>query len=159
MTPCIGFVEMSPAEHKTRGISLIVQALELHRENKSISLVKDKLLDASSRFLPSKGNDRDLLAKCNKHLECIMTSYKISRFAKTNFHSDGVGDKLAGKFNQVLEFEDMACKFFSRFLCDPFMVEEVTQVRRLMEDIFVGTAYEVRFVDIINNIARLEDYV
>ena len=150
---------MSPAEHKTRGILLITQALELHEKKGSISLVKDTLLEARSRFLPSKGNDRDLLMKCDKHLDCIMTRHSILYFAKTNFFSDGVGYNLAGKFNQVLKFEDMACKFFSKFLSDPFMVEEVTGVRELMEDIFMGTAYEIRFVNIINNISRLEVYV
>ncbi len=116
--------EMTPAEHKARGILYVTQALSMNRNMEPFSNVKDKFMEAMSRFAPEKGNDRDLLDKCEKHLDALTKMHGLMKFAKQKFLIGGVYD-LTGKFAEVLEFEQMASKFFSLFLCDSFFVWEI----------------------------------
>ena len=117
-------VEMTPAENKARGILYITQALSMSRNMEPFSNVKDKFLEAMSRFAPEKGNDKPLLDKCEKHLDALTKMHSLMGFVKERFLVGGVYD-LAGKFAEVLEFEQMASEFFSLFLCDSFLVWEI----------------------------------
>jgi hypothetical protein len=119
-----GHVEMTPAEHKARGILYVTTALNMTRNKEPFSTVKDKLLEAMSRFAPDKGNDKDLLDKCEKHLNALTDMNRLLKFAKENFLRGGKYD-LQDRFVEVLEFECMASDFFSRFLCDSFLAAEV----------------------------------
>ena len=156
-----GFVEMTSSQHKARGIVLITQALTMLRNHDSISIVKDKFLEARKRFLPTKGNDRELLEKCDKHLDAIMTKHKLTQYAKANFYEGGKsgGYNLESKFEEVVRFEEMAIDFFNKFVCDSFMVDEISEVRSLMEEVFLGSPYAVRFQDVCHSIKRLENFV
>jgi len=154
-----GFVEMTPSQHKARGITLMNTGLSMLRNHDSISLVKDKILEAKKRFQPSRGNDMELLDKCEKHLDCIMTKWTIMQYAKTEFYKEKVGYNLESKFSEVVRFEEMLGHFFSKFVCDSFMLEEAIEVRQLMEEIFLGTPYAVRFQDVCTSIERLECFV
>ena len=117
-------VEMTPAQHKARGILYITQALSMSRNMKPFQNVKDKFVEAMSRFAPGKGNDRDLLDKCEKHLDALSKMNRLMEFVKENFLVGGHYD-LQGKFPDVLEFEQLASEFFSLFLCDSFLVWEI----------------------------------
>ena len=154
-----GFVEMTPSQHKARGITLINTALTMLQNREPISAVKDKFLEAKKRFVPGKGNDRELLDKCSKHLDAIMSKWTIMQYAKNEFYEEKGGYCLENKFTEVVRFEEMVSTFFSKFVCDSFMIEEVTEVRRLMEEIFLGTPYAVRFQDVCTSIERLECFV
>ena len=119
-----GHAEMTSAEHKARGILYVTTALNMSRNKEPFSNVKDKLLEAMSRFAPDKGNDKDLLDKCEKHLNALTEMNRLLKFAKENFLKGGKYD-LQERFVEVLEFECMASDFFSRFLCDSFLAAEV----------------------------------
>ena len=154
-----GYAEMTPSQHKARGILLMNTGLSMLRNHDPISLVKEKILEAKKRFRPGQGNDMELLDKCEKHLDCIMSKWTIMQYAKTEFYEDKGGYNLESKFTEVVKFEEMVSTFFSKFVCDSFMVEEVTEVRRLMEEIFMGTPYAHRFQDVCKSIERLECFV
>jgi hypothetical protein len=119
-----GHVEMTPAEHKARGVLYVTQALNMSRNMEPFSNVKNKFTEAMSRFAPDKGNDKELLDKCEKHLDALTQMHSILKFAKENFLRGG-GYNLEGRFAEVLEFEQMASEFFSQFLCDSFLVAEI----------------------------------
>ena len=119
-----GHVEMTPAEHKARGVLYVTQALNMSRNMAPFSNVKGKFMEAMSRFAPEKGNDKDLLDKCEKHLDALTKMHGLMKFAKESFLRGGAYN-LEGRFAEVLEFEQMASEFFSQFLCDSFLVAEI----------------------------------
>ena len=120
-----GHVEViTPAQHKARGVLYVTQALNMSRNMEPFSNVKDKFMEAMSRFAPEKGNDKDLLDKCEKHLDALTKTHRLMKFAKQTFLRGG-DYNLEGRFAEVLEFEQMASEFFSQFLCDSFLVGEV----------------------------------
>lgn len=96
----------------------------MSRDGKPIGSVKDKLIEAKKRFGPDKGNDKDLLDKCEKHLSAVLQKHNLKQFAKEKFLVKG-SYNLEGRFAEVLLFEQKAGKFFSEFLCDSFLVEDV----------------------------------
>ena len=86
--------------------------------------MKEKLTEAKKKFGPDKGNDKDLLDKCEKHLSALLQKHTLKQFAKDNFLVRGEYS-LEGRFAEVLQFEQDTSKFFSEFLCDSFLFEEV----------------------------------
>ena len=119
-----GHVEMTAAQHKARGVLYVTQALTMSRNRDPIGSVKDKLTEAKKRFGPDQGNDDDLLDKCEKHLSAVLQKHTLMQFAKEKFLVGGEYN-LEGRFAEVLQFELNASKFFSEFLCDSFLFEEV----------------------------------
>ena len=81
-------------------------------------------MEAMSRFAPEKGNDKDLLDKCEKHIDALTKMHSLMKFAKESFLRGGAYN-LEGRFAEVLEFEQMASEFLSQFLCDSFLVTEI----------------------------------
>ena len=150
-----GKAEMTAAEHKVRGMLNITQALQLSRGDALIGTVREQFAQAANRFKPDKGNDKDLLDKCDKHLEAYLKRQNIMRFMKLNFIVDGAYN-LEGKFAQVLLFEEKISEFFSNFVGDSFLTEEVHYVRCVCEDLFEGSPYEKHFADILVTIKKLE---
>ena len=55
--------------------------------------------------------------------------------------------------------EEKLSDFFTRFTGDSFLVEEVKEMRCLVEEVFLETPYEVRFIDVCNMIEELEHFV
>ena len=96
----------------------------MSRNHAPIASIKEKFMEAMSRFSAGKGNDKDLLDKCKKHLEAVTQKHNIMHFAKETFLVGGRYN-LEGCFAEVLQFEQKASKFFSEFLCDSFLAEEV----------------------------------
>ncbi|KAL7541991.1 hypothetical protein ACHAXR_011413 [Thalassiosira sp. AJA248-18] len=150
-----GQIEMTPAQHKARGVLLVTQALNMSRNFKPIGSVKEKFMEAMGRFSAGKGNDKDLLDKCHKHLDAVTEKHNLMEYAKDKFLSHGEYS-LEGRFDELRQFEQKASKFFSRYLCDSFLVEEVHNVRLLVEEVVDGTPYENHFKDVCNAIKRLE---
>ena len=85
---------------------------------------------------------------------------EIKTYARDTFFvkSKGCYD-LVGLFAEVLIFEEKVSVFFSNYLGDSFLIEEVKEVRRLLQDIIRGTPYEVRFCSICRAVQRLECFV
>lgn len=96
----------------------------MSRSNAPIAAIEKKFMEAMSKFSATKGNDNDLFDKCKKHLEAVTQKYDIIHYAKNKFLVEG-GYSLEGCFGELLEFEQKASKFFSQFLCDSFLAEEV----------------------------------
>jgi len=153
-----GHVEMTPAEHKARGVLYVTQALNMSRNMAPFSNVKGKFMEAMSRFAPEKGNDKDLLDKCEKHLDALTKMHSLMKFAKESFLRGGAYN-LEGRFAEVLEFEQMASEFFSQFLCDSFLVTEIHAVRLLIEEVVDGTPYETHFKSICATVKELEQAI
>lgn len=154
-----GEVDMTPQQHKARGVLLVVQAINMSRNQASIAQVKDKFADAQARFQVDKGNDKHLLDQCNKHLEAIMMKYNLIETIRTKFFIKEKGDyDLQGCFEDILGFEQEAAKFFRLCANDSFLVEEIQEMRKLIEDVFYGTPYETHFGEICDKIESFESY-
>ena len=104
--------------------SFTLQALNMSRNHSPIASVKEKFTEAMNRFRPNKGDDKELLDKCEKHFNAILQKHSLMLYAKEKFLRNGEYN-LEGRFTEVLRFEQKASKFFSSFLCDSFLVEEV----------------------------------
>ena len=140
-----GEVEMSPSQHKERGVVYVTQAL-LQPDYKKM---KEKFEQAFRRFGPDKGNDTDLLRQAKRHLRCIELKWNLIQMANNHFfHPSSFNYNLEGKFDKVILFEQQLMDFATRFLGDNFFWEEVKEVRCLVESVFVGTLYEFRFADL-----------
>ena len=139
-----GQTEMSPAQHKARGVLLVTQALSMISAHHPFDIVRKKFLEAEARFSPSTGNDIDLLKKCKRHLKALETKRELVGYAKTHFFVEGEYN-LEGKFAEVLLFGQSLGDFISRFAGDSFLQDEVKDVKSLVEEIFANTPYEFRF--------------
>lgn len=146
-----GKAEMTPAEQKARGILLITQALSMIAAHEPFDIVRKKFLEAESRFIPSTGNDIDLLKKCRRHMEALEMKRGLMIYAKTNFFVRGEYN-LQDRFAEVLHFGQKLRDFFSKYAGDSFLKEEVKDVKSLMEEIFAETPYEGRFRDVYETI-------
>lgn len=139
-----GEVEMSPSQHKERGVVYVTQALVQPDYKK----MKEKFDQAFLRFGPDKGNDADLLRQAKRHLRCIELKWNLKQMANKHFfHPNSFNYNLEGKFDKVLLFEQQLIDFAQRFLGDNFFWEEVKEVRCLVESVFLYTLYEFRFAD------------
>jgi len=143
-----GRVEMTAAEHKARGVLLVTQARELARNNAPTTYVKEKFEEAADRFRPDKGNDIVLLEQCNKHKDAVLLKRSLIEILKKNFFDEKHGTyRMEGRFGDVLEFEQGCSKFFGMCVGDSFLSDEIPELRRLIEEVFTGAPYEVRFYD------------
>lgn len=146
-----GQAEMTAAEHKERGIQMVTQALDMINAREPFDIVRKKLLEAQERFTPSTGNDRPLLRQCKRHLEALEMKRDLMRDAKAKFFLRNTGAyRLSGKFAEVLLFAQSLGNFLNKFSGDSFLEAEVKDVKSLVEEIFAGTPYELRFRDIFN---------
>lgn len=151
-----GFVEMTPQEHKARGVLLVTQAIGLSRSSaNSDSVVRDKFLEAVERFRPDKGNDKELLDQCQKHMESMLLKRSLIRTAK-KFVGPAGTYALQGRFTDVLNFWQRCGEYFDMCVGDSFLAEEIREIRALVEDIFTGTPYEARFSNICRAIRQHE---
>ena len=73
----------------------------------------------------------------------------LVRDAKSKFLVKG-SYRLDGKFAEVLLFAEVVGSFLTRFSGDSFLTEEVKDVKSLVEEIFAGTPYELRFRDVFD---------
>ena len=135
-----GAVDLTPQEHKVRGVLLVVMAINMSRNNEETAKVKEKFEEAAEHFQADKGNDKQLLDQCNKHLNCFeMHRGLIETMKKKFFNKDlGVFD-LKGKFKDILEFEANAAKFVRECANDSFLVDEIQDTRARIEECFFGT--------------------
>lgn len=151
-----GSREMTPAEHKMRGILFITQAIDMYRNNEPIENVEKKFAEARAKFQHDTGNDKDLLGQCNKHLDAFLQKRKLIKFVKNNFMNMKTGEPdLHGKFDMILKFETEASKFISFCRDDSFLVEEIHELRVLIEDVFFGSIYQEHFEEICD---KVKDY-
>ena len=73
----------------------------------------------------------------------------IVRDAKSKFLIKG-SYRLDNKFAEILLFAESVGSFLSRFSGDSFLTDEVRFVKSLVEEIFTGTPYELRFRDVFD---------
>jgi len=152
-----GEVDMTPQQHKARGVLLVVQAVNMSRNQAPTDKIKDKFADARSRFQVDTGNDKHLLDQCNKHLEAILMKRTLAETIRTKFLNKEKGEyDLQGRFEDVLRFEQEAAKFFRLCANDSFLVEEIQEMRALIEEVFYGTPYEIHFGAICSKIKNFE---
>ena len=150
-----GKIEITPAEHKARGVANVVQAVGLSREGKPLSAITAKLNEAIAKFAPDKANDSELYEKTKKHLRCVKEKARLVRYVKEELKKDGGGYDLRNKFGKVMEFEKLTGEFMARYLGDSFLVEEVERVVRLVEEVLSGSPYEIRMNDYMAKIRMI----
>lgn len=155
-----GLVAMTSQEHKARGVLMVTQAIDIsHDHGVSSALVKEKFLGAIDRFRPDKGDDKDLLEQSQKHMEALLLKRSIIQAIKKKFFDPATGGYvLAHRFSDVLSLEQECGKFFEMCVGDSFLVDEIGELRALLEDVFAGTPYEVHFGEVCRAIAQHEPY-
>jgi len=153
-----GHAEMTPAQHKARGVVLVTQAINMARDRQNIGSVRDAFNAAIERFEPNKGNDAELLGQARRHLDAVLEMYSLTTEIKDKFFIGGEY-ALEGRFADVCSLEKRASIFFASFSGDPFLVEEIREMRVLFEEIFLGTPYEGRFALVFETIRKLESFV
>lgn len=146
-----GQVEMSPAQHKARGVLLVTQALNMMKANKPFDIIRKKFLEAEIRFSPSKGNDRPLLKQCQRHLEALEKKRDLLHYAKLNFFVNGKYN-LESRFAEVVSFGKDLGHFLSQFSSDSCLLDEIKDIKSLVEEIFADTPYEYRFKHIFQSV-------
>lgn len=156
-----GSVEMTPAQHKARGVLLVTQAINLSRKTSGAAVseanVKEKFLEAADRFSADKGNDKELLDQCLKHMNAVLLKRALTETIEKKFFDRKKGNYvLEGRFAEVLRLEQDLSKFFSLCVGDSFLIDEITSIRALMEDLFTGTPFEIRFGEICRAIKQHE---
>lgn len=154
-----GEVDMTPEQHKARGVLLVTQAINMSRDNRaSIESIKEKFTAAARHFKVDQGNDKDLFDQCNKHLEVIIMKHELSCTIKSRFYDERLGiSNLEGKLNEVLRFEERASNFFQTCIADSFLIDEIHDIRVLIEDTFVGSPYEFHFENICRRVHKFEN--
>ena len=153
-----GQAEMTPAQHKARGVVLVTQAINMVRDRQNIGSVRDAFNAAIERFEPNKGNDAELLRQAQRHLDAVLEKHSLTAEIKDKFFVGGEY-ALEGRFADVCTLEKRASNFFASFSGDPFLVEEIHEMRVLLEEIFLGTPYEGRFALVFETIRKLESFV
>jgi len=151
-----GTAEMTAQEHKARGVLLVTQAIALERNKATLDSIKEKFMNAASRFEQDKGNDEHLLQQCNRHLEAIIQKRSLTSTLKSKFFDMKKGQSnVKGKFSEILKFEADASNFVDLCGKDSFLVDEIHDVRLLIEDVFFGTLYQEHFENICN---KMQEY-
>lgn len=153
-----GHAEMTPAQHKARGVVLVTQAINMVRDRQNIGSVRDAFNAAIERFEPNKGNDAELLRQAQRHLDAVLEKHSLTTEIKDKFFIGGEY-VLEGRFAGVCSLEKRASNFFASFSGDPFLVEEIHEMRVLLEEIFLETPYEGRFALVFETIRKLESFV
>ena len=134
-----GHAEMTPAQHKARGVVLVTQAINMARDRQNIGSVRDAF-------------------NARRHLDAVLERHSLTTEIKDKFFIDGEY-ALEGRFADVCSLEKRASIFFASFSGDPFLVEEIREMRVLFEEIFLGTPYEGRFALVFETIRKLESFV
>ena len=88
----------------------------------------------------------------------MLERHSLTTEIKDKFFIDGEY-ALEGRFADVCSLEKRASIFFASFSGDPFLVEEIREMRVLFEEIFLGTPYEGRFALVFETIRKLESFV
>lgn len=150
-----GEIDMTPQQHKARGVLIVVQAITMGRSAANAEAVRKKFGEAAERFQPDRGNDQHLLEQCNKHLQVFGMKQSLKEQVKTKFFRNGAYD-LNGGFRAILKFEEDAIKFSQLCANDSFLIDEVQEIRLLIQELFSGTPYEGRFSQICNRVKTME---
>jgi len=153
-----GEAVMTPQQHKVRGVLLVVQAINMSRNHDSTSKVISKFEEAAERFQPDKGNDRELLEQCKKHLRAFRLQRALMESMKSTFFDKAAGDwDLRGKLKHVLDFENKVAEFVRLCANDSFLVDEIQETRVRIEDCFYGTPYELHFSAVCSKMREFEN--
>jgi hypothetical protein len=141
-----GRVEMTSQEHKARGVLMVTQAIDFSRGSESLSEIREKFEEAGKRFLPAYGDDKELYEQVSKHLEAVILKVELVDTMKTKFFDRQSGAyNLECQFAGVLKFEENLVKFFGLVVWDTFLMDEFHKILGLVEEMFQGTPYEIRF--------------
>jgi len=152
-----GEADMTPEEHKCRGVLRVVQAVNYIHSSESTEKVKDKFEEAAEHFQSDKGNDKHLLDQCNKHLRAFLMHRALTQTLKVKFFDKKSGTfDLKGKLKDVLLFEGAFARFAHFSANDSFLVDLLQSTRAQIEDCFYGTPYEKHFTEICNKIREFE---
>jgi hypothetical protein len=129
-----GFVEMTPAQHKARGVLLVTQAINLSRAKSSGSAISDsaiktKFLEAADRLSVHKGNDKELLDQCLKHMEVVLLKRSLRDNVEMKFFDRSKGKYNLGKsicgYSPPRKRPDQP---FSLCIGDTFSVDEIPSI-------------------------------
>lgn len=88
----------------------------MSRNHEATDKVKEKFEEAAERFQPDKGNDKELLDQCNKHLSAFSKQRALTETMKAKFFDKVRGEwDLKGKLKDILDFETRVAEFVQLF--------------------------------------------
>lgn len=152
--------EMTPQQHKARGVLYVTQAIDLDRSGAPTSSVREKFEEAREHFAPNRGNDKVLLDQCAKHMDTVLAKRSLLASIRAKFFCAERGTyELDGRFSDLLQLEQELHKFFSMGLGDSFLLDEMREVLKVVEELFEGTPYwQIRFREVCCAIRRHLNY-
>lgn len=137
-----GKKEMTPQQHKARGVLLVTQAISIARISSSMTEIRKRFEQALKRFTPALGNDADLHGLASEHMEATLLKVKLRRQIENVFFDDVTGSyNLDEKFPQVLAFEHDLVKYMSHATWNTFMTDDFHEIISLVEEMVFGTPY------------------
>ena len=140
-----GRVEMTPQEHKARGVLYVTTAIAFARESNSSREIQAKFEEARKRFLPTFGDDKDLYDQATKHMEAAVLKVQLLDTMKKEFFDPATGAyKLSSKVPQVLEFEKKLLQFVELVSWDTFLFEDLNEVLTLVLEMLENSPYAGR---------------
>ena len=135
-----GKKEMTPQQHKARGVLLVTQAISIARNSSSVTEIRKRFEQARIRFTPAFGNDADLHGLVSEHMEATLLKVKL-RLQIENVFFDGVNGSynLEKKFPQVLAFQHDLVKYMNHAAWNTFMTDDFHEIISLVEEMVFGT--------------------
>mmetsp|Transcript_14130 Transcript_14130/g.25603 ORF Transcript_14130/g.25603 Transcript_14130/m.25603 type:complete len:167 (+) Transcript_14130:239-739(+) len=95
----------------------------------SDSSIKTKFLEAADRLSVDKGNDKEQLDQCLKHMEVVLLKRSLRDNVEIKFFDRSKGkSNLRNRFADILLLEKVLIKFFSLCIGDIFFVNEIPSI-------------------------------
>jgi len=150
-----GKLEMTPQEHKTRGIAMISNVVSFAKRSSDLGEIKEKFQNATKRFLPGFGDDRDLHEQATKHMNAVILKVQLLDMIRNKFFDSAVGTyNLSFRMADILDFEALLLKFADLVAWDTFLLDECDEVIHVVEEMVCGTAFEIRIGDFLFQLKR-----
>ena len=140
-----GKVEMSPQEHKARGVLMVTKAIDFARNSSSTNDIRSSFEEARRRFMPAFGDDKDLYDLTTKHMEAFLLKTRLMGYIKSKFF-DGKNAtyQLEGRFGQFQEFEKDLVGFMDLAAWDTFLIQDVMEITNIVQELVEDTPYAIR---------------
>merc|ERR1719382_1175928 len=95
---------------RNEGIELALQASNMSRRQIPLDSVKSKFKEAIELLETDKINNKELIARLERHIKCISDKQKLINYSSH--------DSMTSHFDRVHKFEHKLLEFFSNYLFD-----------------------------------------
>ncbi|CAB9522305.1 Tetratricopeptide repeat and ankyrin repeat containing 1 [Seminavis robusta] len=148
-----GRVEMTPQEHKARGVAMVHNAINFARESNNVGEIRDRFETAAKRFLPAFGDDRELHEQATKQMQAAIAKVQLLETIKKDFFDATTGTyNLAFRMDEFLKFEKQLLEFIQIVAWDTFLLEECNEILSVVEEMVQGTPLKVRLGPLLSQL-------